>query len=48
MSVSDIDEVVLVGGTTRIPRVKQQLRYGTVHALMIYYTSQGIVSKGTQ
>ena len=27
MSVADIDEVVLVGGTTRIPRVKQQLRY---------------------
>lgn len=26
MSPDDVDEVVLVGGTTRIPRVKQQLR----------------------
>jgi hypothetical protein len=27
MSRDTIDEVVLVGGTTRIPKVKQQLRY---------------------
>ena len=27
MSTKDVDEVVLVGGTTRIPLVKQQLRY---------------------
>ena len=26
MSKDDIDEIVLVGGTTRIPLVKQQLR----------------------
>lgn len=26
MSKEDIDEIVLVGGTTRIPLVKQQLR----------------------
>jgi molecular chaperone DnaK (HSP70) len=26
MSKDDIDEVVLVGGTTRIPKIKQQLR----------------------
>ena len=33
MSTSDIDEVVLVGGTTRIPKVKQQLRefFGKEH-----------------
>ena len=27
MSKEDIDEIVLVGGTTRIPLVKQQLKY---------------------
>ena len=27
MTKDDIDEVVLVGGTTRIPKVKNMLRY---------------------
>jgi heat shock protein 5 len=26
MSIEDIDEIVLVGGSTRIPRIKQQLK----------------------
>ncbi len=27
MTPDDIDEIVLVGGTTRIPKIKQDLRY---------------------
>ena len=34
MKEDEVDEVVLVGGTTRIPRVKSQLRY--YHVLCMY------------
>jgi molecular chaperone DnaK (HSP70) len=27
MKERDVDEIVLVGGTTRIPKIKEQLRY---------------------
>ena len=27
MKENEVDEIVLVGGTTRIPKIKEQLRY---------------------
>jgi molecular chaperone DnaK (HSP70) len=39
MSKGDIDEVVLVGGTTRIPLVKDQLRYTSLSVSLCPHTS---------
>lgn len=39
MQPGDVDEIVLVGGSTRIPRVKEQLRYLVtlaIRELLIY------------
>lgn len=36
MTRDNIDEIVLVGGTTRIPKVKQQLRYTFLCVLSLY------------
>ena len=37
MSRDNIDEIVLVGGTTRIPHVKQQLRYISIVIIHFFY-----------
>ena len=36
MSRDNIDEIVLVGGTTRIPHVKQQLRYISIVIILFF------------
>ena len=37
MKEEEVDEVVLVGGTTRIPLIKQQLRYIFLNIIYYYY-----------